>query len=562
MTYLKALNYQFSPKDADTTLFVIDTNYFLYAYQSYYNGESYIKALENKKENLYIPFMVYIEFLLKIDSTIAKLKSEIQHLSKYMTSTVELLPFEEIVSLGLIKDKLKSKSFSIKPDGFSKLNYLLKEDIEKEIDEYVENSLEAVNDQFNEIETILNEKLNNFSLKEKNVPKIEEYETKVKDLTSKIDVLLRHENVLGKEYTEKEISEYVSDMKERFEKNIPPGFSDNNKNEPSTESPKEKIFGELIIPSKAGDLILWKDILDLISQNKERNNKFSNVVIVTDDSISNKKSDWRISLGEKKVVNKHMKIEFYQKTSKNFDLITVEEFIGHFSDDDVNTKKDIANEIQNFHIEQNKENDYDDNIIVFSFLENMYFEENQNEMMKKIFNIVIELKNLSYDDLKDLACVTIESENLNSTFRKSFTLMIHNGEKVLLGTSLNKGDKLRFIYKLFKIAKISYSKLTYFDQELNDLWKLTSQKNITSSSQGDIVILLENNMLFNDYCRISDIILWKHTSNYDLETINNIKEKLVGHLYKNDSRGKILILNDLKQAGLSMEMYNISFEFV
>lgn len=148
------MNYKYKQEDSEETLFVFDTNYFLYAYQSYSNGDSYLKALENKKKNIYIPFMTYIEFLSNINSVTSSLKSDIKILENYVKSVVEEV---EIFDISEIKQKLKSKSFGNNSNNYDQLNNLLKKDIEETINEYVESSLMEIEDKCKDIENLLNE---------------------------------------------------------------------------------------------------------------------------------------------------------------------------------------------------------------------------------------------------------------------------------------------------------------------------------------------------------------------------------------------------------------------
>ena len=202
MSYLSALNYKYKQEDSEETLFVFDTNYFLYAYQSYSNGDSYIKALENKKKNIYIPFMTYIEFLSNINSVTNSLKSDINILENYVNSVVEKV---KIFDIPAIKQKLKSESFRNKSKNYDQLNNLLKKDIEETINEYVESSVKEIENKCIEIENILNEKLKGFSNSEKNLPKIAEYEKKIADLTDRIDKLFESSSALGEMYIKQNI---------------------------------------------------------------------------------------------------------------------------------------------------------------------------------------------------------------------------------------------------------------------------------------------------------------------------------------------------------------------
>lgn len=234
----------------------------------------------------------------------------------------------------------------------------------------------------------MNKKLKEFADSTKDLPSVEEYEKKLENLTQRIDSLFQNPGVIGDMYTQEILSGYISDMEERYSKDIPPGFCDADKGD------SEKIFGTLNIPNKAGDLILWKDIINLLQFDTSKKEKFTKVVIVTNDGLSDKKSDWRKKLGKEIIVHEQLKIEFYQKTGKFLDLMKVEEFIEYFSMEDEITKEHIVDEIKTYKkVYQSKEEK-----INFSLLNNKYSVNNQKEMMEQIFTTVVNVGNLEYKD--------------------------------------------------------------------------------------------------------------------------------------------------------------------
>lgn len=549
MSYLSALNYKYKQEDSQETLFVFDTNYFLYAYQSYTNGDSYIKALENKKKDIYIPFMTYIEFLSNINSVTNSLKNDIKILDKYVNSVVEEV---KIFDVPAIKQKLRSESFSYKSKNYDQLNNLLKKDIEEIINEYVESSVTEIENKFIEIENILNEKLKFFSDSEKNLPKIAEYEKKIGDITDRIDKLFESTSVVGEMYTQEKIDEYISDMDDRYAKNIPPGFCDESKDE------KEKIFGDLVIPDKAGDLILWKDLINLLQVNEEKKEKFSKVVIVTNDGLSDEKSDWRIKLGKERVVHDQLKIEFYQKTGKLLDLMKVEDFIEYFSLEDEVTKERIAKEIKTFkEVYISKEEK-----IVFTLFDNVYALNNQKEMMVKVFITVINRKELRYKDLRDLACISTRHEELNTTFDSYTELFLDDETEILLGTRLNKTDKLRYIYRLFKIAGFDPRDLIFDSSELQKIWQnfFRSKENILFSDE--IIVSLERPENLLGISVIGDVKFFNSGEKIENNLTGQIRDKLINHEFHDESREpKEIIFKDIMwKLGHNVENHFIEFD--
>lgn len=550
MSYLSALNYKYKQEDSEETLFVFDTNYFLYAYQSYSNGDSYIKALENKKKDIYIPFITYIEFLSNINSVTSSLKSDIKILEHYVNSVTEEV---EIFNITEIKRKIKSESFKSKSKNYDQLNNLLKKDIEEIINEYVESSVMEVKDKYIEIENIIKEKLKGFSDSEKDLPKIEEYEKKITNLTDRIDKLFETTSVVGEMYTQENINEYISDMDNRYAKNIPPGFCDASKDE-------EKIFGDLVIPNKAGDLILWKDLINLLQVDGEKKEKFSNVVIVTNDGLSDEKSDWRIKLGKERVVHDQLKIEFYQKTGKLLDLMKVEDFINYFSQEDEDTKEHIANEIKTFKFRD--VNLLKEEKIVFTLFDNVYALDNQKEMMKKIFNTLINMKDLKYKDLRDLPCISTRHEELNTTFDSYAELFLDEGTEILLGTRLNRTDKLRYINKLFKIAGLDPRNLIFESREFQKIWQKFFQNIERLLFLDEIIISLERPENLLGISVIGDVKFYNSGEEIENNLTRQIRDKLINYELHDEAReSKEIEFKDIMwNLGYNVENHFIDFD--
>lgn len=521
MSYLSALNYKYKHEDSEGTLFVFDTNYFLYAYQSYSNGDSYIKALENKKKDIYVPFITYIEFLSNINSITSSLKSEIKALEHYVNSVDEEV---KIFDISAIKLKLKTESFRTKSKNYDQLNNLLKMDIEKLINDYVDVSIIEIEDMIIKIEKILNKKLKEFSESEKNLPMIGEYEKKVSDLTDRIDKLFESDCVVGKIYTQDMINKYIDDMDNRYAKNIPPGFCDEIKGD------KEKIFGNLIIPDKAGDLILWKDLINLLQVDVEKKAKFSKIVIVTNDGLSDEKSDWRMKSGKDRVVHDQLKIEFYQKTGKLLDLMKVEDFIEYFSQEDEVTKEHIVNEIKSFKEVQFPKEEK----IKFTLFDKLYVLNNQREMMEKIFITVINMKDLSYEDLRELPCISTTREELNTTFNSYTKLFLNQETEILLGTRLNRTDKLRHIHKLFIIAGFDPDQLIFHNRELQITWQKFYQRKEKILYSDEIIVSLEKPESTLGVSVIGDVKFFYLGEEIENNLTDQIKDKLINREFYNE----------------------------
>lgn len=554
MSYLSALNYKYTKGDQSETLFVLDTNYFLYAYQSYSNGDAYIEALENKKEDLYIPFITYIEFISNINSITTSLKEDIKVLEYYVNSAVEEL---EIFDISKIRQKLKSSSFDSNSKNYDGLNPLLKSDIEEKINDYVEKALIEIEDKCKEIDSILNQKLKDFSDSNKNIPNIEEYETKIMSITNQLDELFENNSIVGEMYTQKIIDDYISDMDDRYSKNIPPGFCDEKKDENEN---KEKIFGNLVIPDKAGDLILWKDLIKLLQVNETKKEKYSRVVVVTNDGLSDKKSDWRIKRGKERVVHDQLKIEFYQKTGKLLDLIKVEEFIEYFSLKDKSIKENVVKEIKTF--KYNNKYSSNDEKVVFTLFDNPYVLSNQREMMEKIFTIVINRRGLSYKDLSKLPCISNEKEDLNSIFNSYTELFSDDGIQILLGTRLNKTDKLRYINKLFKIANFDPSSLVFEDRNLQKIWHNFHKRKEKLPFSNEIIVSLERPANRLGISVIGDVNFYKSDDPVENSLTRQLRDDLINFEFHDEMKDskEYVFKETVWDLGYNIDNQHIEFE--
>ena len=322
MGYLENLLYSVDKKlNKDETLIVIDTNYLLYAFQSYSYGEKYLEVLLKHKEKIYIPFISFIEFFSNLDQTINKVIGDLKITQEYMeniSSEFELLDIDNL------KVEIQNKTFMRKID---KVGQFIKEEIQIQIDQYLEETVNEISEKCKEINKDVNIHLKQFSSKQKNIPSVKEYLVTVNKLRKGFDELF--EDVLRNAYTQAEINEFIKDMKERYEAKISPGFADAKSKEESM-----RRFGELSFPKKAGDLILWRDVIEHVTNQAEK--KYDKVVIVTDDGKSSRKSDWREETS--RVTKRDLKVEFYQKTDLKFDLLFVQEFINAYLEDNNNTK--------------------------------------------------------------------------------------------------------------------------------------------------------------------------------------------------------------------------------
>ena len=81
-------NIQFT--ENQKTLYVIDSNYLSYAMQSVHNSEKYFNAMEKVIDQLYIPFIVYIESIDNIKGQISDTKKVLKNINTLFEAAINL----------------------------------------------------------------------------------------------------------------------------------------------------------------------------------------------------------------------------------------------------------------------------------------------------------------------------------------------------------------------------------------------------------------------------------------------------------------------------------------
>lgn len=134
---------------------------------------------------------------------------------------------------------------------------------------------------------------------------------------SKQDIVLEYflelfSEVIGDPYTSEELSKIVDEGSKRYEEKVPPGYMD-------LESKKGlvKRYGNTVIKSEYGDLILWKQII------QKAKSDCKPVIFICDDV----KEDWRENENGKKKPRRELINEFITETEQDFLLYTTETFL-------------------------------------------------------------------------------------------------------------------------------------------------------------------------------------------------------------------------------------------
>ncbi|MBJ8325852.1 PIN-like domain-containing protein [Streptococcus pacificus] len=349
--------YNLDFNEDENTLYVFDSNYLSYAIQSVSNSDKYFNAVKKVIDNVYIPFIVYIESIENINKHISQTKEVLNDINSLFDQIEEI---EEVFNIESkeFQEYLKKKIFGrIKGIDINSLNgninYKGNDGANKKIDLILENIFEEVKEDLKKLnKKLLNSVQKRSHDREKYRSKV--YEESIKGRLEKLNSILTKEGLVGEEYTEEDIARYKSIIPERFNNEIPPGYKDKNKD-------NIRKFGALEFDGSYGDAMLWLDVIEYV-----KGKKISNVVIVSDDM----KRDWseehgKIIKGIKKKgeLRQELKIEFLRETGIQVKSKLSSEFINDILELSDNEKESIENEITE--IEKiSTEIEYQDTIIV------------------------------------------------------------------------------------------------------------------------------------------------------------------------------------------------------
>lgn len=267
-------------------LIILDTNFLLDIIRYPTNvAEKYITALEKVKNNLYVPYLVALEFNFN-KSTIKKEKH--RNIEKYKNEIIKVL------------DNLKEKI-----SNYKSINILDFKPIN------IENTKDFSHDLLNKTEEFKNQILNTID------DKITTAITKEEDIIYEklINII---GNKIGEKYTQDWIDNIESEGKERYKNELAPGFNDDEKED-------SRRYDELCYQLKFGDLIIWKDILKYSKNSSKEGTK---VIYITDEGQSDKKSDLLYKI-DNLIVGPHIFLmnELQRETKKELYILRNYRFI-------------------------------------------------------------------------------------------------------------------------------------------------------------------------------------------------------------------------------------------
>ena len=269
---------------ADETLFILDTNILLNLYQySQETQDEFFKALDAVKGKLWIPFHVALEYQRRRLEVIRNEKSVFATIHK---------------KLDALKDRVGN--------DFSEFNLKARNTDLFDLEESFKKDLFSLVDNF-KVEV---------SKADKSQPCVRTYDV----IRAKLDGLL--EGKVGVEPTEDWVLKVAEDGKKRYENKVPPGYEDTNKDKDASKA--SFTFNNVQYERKYGDLIIWKQMIEHLSQLTD----IQNVIFITDDS---KEDWWEIidSRGEKKIgARPELRSEIYAEAGiENFKMYHTNDFL-------------------------------------------------------------------------------------------------------------------------------------------------------------------------------------------------------------------------------------------
>lgn len=258
----------------ENALFVADANILLNLYKySDSTRSEFIKVMEKLRNKLWIPHQVALEFL-------HNRANKIQEQEKEYKSHIDAVKKAKDAS----KNEISKISNTIKK-SFRKIDI---DELLVRIDKFYDEIIEEIEDvnkgnpDFNQNDIVLEQFLYFYKAK------------------------------IGESFTEKELEEIYKEGVTRYEQKIPPGYRDLE-----DKQGKTKKYGETVIKSEYGDLILWKQVI-----NKSKEDRIP-IVFISDDT----KEDWRESEKGKKGPRKELLNEFVTLTEQEFLMYTTDSFL-------------------------------------------------------------------------------------------------------------------------------------------------------------------------------------------------------------------------------------------
>lgn len=235
---------------SENSVFVFDTNALLLLYRcERETREAFFSQWEKVRERVWLPYHVCLEYqrnrLSAIKEHVMELKNAGRHISQRVSEAGDLDNFEKDHKASIFRyDSLKGKFGELS----NKLNSI--------VDEFVE---QEINNRVNEADFLTNH---------------DTVRDRISDLA---------QDRIGTAPSQQDIESLQNKGKERYSKEIPPGFEDAKKKKGLTFT-----FDDVTYESQYGDWFIWNEILELAAEKTP-----DSVIFVTNDA----KPDWVFRVG-------------------------------------------------------------------------------------------------------------------------------------------------------------------------------------------------------------------------------------------------------------------------
>ncbi|MFV0328448.1 MAG: PIN-like domain-containing protein [Dysgonomonas sp.] len=218
--------------------------------------------------------------------------------------------------------------------------------------------------------------------------------------SSYLDVTAVHDKItklfegrISNKFPEEELKKIYSEGKNRYEKEIPPGFADQKGKKNNGDN------------SLYGDLIIWKHLI-AISKNKD-----VDVIFVTDDR---KKDWWDIYQGQTKGALPELYREFKEQTSHNILIYSVEDFMKYAPEHSaISVSKKVITEIEELRKVDERRKNYIDLDSYYNIIEKVNMKTKVWDNLNKYEEVLKSINNQS-----ELAKYSKSYEEMNKAMQK------------------------------------------------------------------------------------------------------------------------------------------------
>ncbi len=184
--------------------------------------------------------------------------------------------------------------------------------------------------------------------------------TKVSDDKILNQILSLFNKKVGEPYSEEEMQNVLKEGKERYSRQLPPGFCD---------AGKEAEEGD---NNAYGDFVIWKQIMEYAGSKK------SDIIYVTHDQ---KKDWWQIAKGRTVGPRIELRKEFAEKTKQRFYMYSMESFLEYYSrHKGQTTDPDVLDEVSFIEKKQSKKRKDVEEL----YWDMMYLEQQIENMRERI----------------------------------------------------------------------------------------------------------------------------------------------------------------------------------